>query len=172
MFNTQAATVSPALQAPGAIGRTYEDMARETAQRLEAAGQGPQPVDEWVARFRRKDTQRTRQAVDGRWFDWSERLTPSGRTVGLRVDVTEMKKHEQALEHARAEYQSLVDSLTDVVFKLDLKSGASTFAGAAAADFFGVPFDRRVGTSGMDYIATDDQAAVLAMARAKRRHRG
>jgi PAS domain S-box-containing protein len=171
MFNRLAAAVTPSLQLADAIGRTYEDLARETGRQLEAAGHGPQAVDEWVARFRRKDIQRTRQTGDGRWFDWSERLTPSGHTVGLRVDVTEMKNHEQAVEQARAEYQSLVGSLTDVVFKLDFQTGAFCFAGGGAADFFGVPAERLLGTPFIDYVAADDQAAVRAIARDKARHR-
>ena len=139
MFNSLAAELSPGADLAKSIGRTYAELAAENGRKLEAMGKGPQPVDEWVARFRRKDTRRTRQASGGRWFDWSERLTPSGYTVGLRVDVTEKKRHEEALEHARAEYQSLVDSLTDVLFKVDFYSGLITFANAAAGDFFGRP---------------------------------
>jgi signal transduction histidine kinase len=131
MFNSRAAEISGARLAEG---KTYEEMARETARTMEQAGHGPQPVEEWLARFRRKDGKTTRRTTDGRWFDWSERLTPSGYTVGLRVDVSEKIRHEQALEHARAEYQSLVASLTDIVIKVDFASGVISFASAAAAD--------------------------------------
>jgi PAS domain S-box-containing protein len=146
MFNAIAAVVSPSLQAPGAIGRTYEDLARDTAWRLEAAGQGPQPVNEWVARFRRKDTQRTRQAVDGRWFDWSERLTPSGRTVGLRVDVTERVQLEQRLTKETTRLRSIVESSGALIALTDrdlnvvmVNSGFITMTGIAAADAVGRP---------------------------------
>jgi PAS domain-containing protein len=92
MFNSVAQQLTSALRQPDAIGRTYEELALETARRLEAAGQGPQPVAEWIERFRSKTTERMRQSEDGRWFEWSEKATPSGMTVGLRVDVTDLKQ--------------------------------------------------------------------------------
>ena len=107
----------------------------------------------------------TRQASGGRWFDWSERLTPGGYTVGLRVDVTEKKRHEEALEHARAEYQSLVNSLTDVVFKVDFYSGLIIFANAAARDFFGRPVAEIVGTPVLDCVQQEDRPIVAGIAR-------
>jgi PAS domain S-box-containing protein len=165
MFNSLADEISPGADLGKSIGRTYAELAAENGRKLEAMGQGPQPVDEWVARFRRKDTQRTRQASGGRWFDWSERLTPGGYTVGLRVDITEKKRHEQALEHARAEYQSLVDSLTDVVFKVDFYSGLITFANAAARDFFGRPVAEIVGTPVLECVHVEDRPIVAGIAR-------
>ena len=164
MFNSLADEISPGADLSKSIGRTYAELAAENGRKLEAMGQGPQPVDEWVARFRAKDTQTTRQAADGRWFDWSERTTPSGYTVGLRVDITEKKRHEEALEHARAEYQSLVDSLTDVVFKVDYYSGLITFANAAARDFFGRPVAAIVGTPVLDCVHNEDKPIVAGIA--------
>jgi len=165
MFNSLAAEISPGADLAKSIGRTYAELAAENGRKLEAMGEGPQPVDDWVARFRAKDTQRTRQAADGRWFDWCERLTPGGYTVGLRVDVTEKKRHEEALEHARVEYQSLVDSLTDVVFKVDFYSGLITFANAAARDFFGRPLAEIVGMPVLDCVQPEDQPIVAEIAR-------
>jgi PAS domain S-box-containing protein len=165
MFNSLADDISPGADLAKSIGRTYAELAAENGRKLEALGQGPQPVDEWVARFRRKDMQTTRQASGGRWFDWSERLTPGGYTVGLRVDVTEKKRHGEALEHARAEYQSLVDSLTDVVFKVDIYSGLIIFANAAALDFFGRPVAEIVGTPVLDCVHTGDRPIVAGIAR-------
>jgi PAS domain S-box-containing protein len=165
MFNSLAAEISPGADLAKSIGRTYAELAAENGRKLEAMGEGPQPVDDWVARFRAKDTQRTRQASGGRWFDWCERLTPSGYTVGLRVDVTEKKRHEQAIEHARAEYQSLVDSLTDVVFKVDFYSGLITFANDAARDFFGRPVAEIIGTPVLACVPPQDQPTVAGIAR-------
>ncbi len=105
MCNSVARTLTPALRRDDAIGRTYSALAHDSARALEAAGLGPQPVQEWIERFRSKTTERTRQTEDGRWFDWSEKGTASGLTVGLRVDVTDLKRHEFALEQARAEQE-------------------------------------------------------------------
>jgi PAS domain S-box-containing protein len=162
MCNTVARTLTPALRQPDAIGRSYSELAHDSARRLEAAGFGPQPVQEWIDRFRTKTTERTRQSDDGRWFDWSEKGTASGLTVGLRVDVTDIKRHEFALEksraeqeHARARYQSLVDSMVDVAYTLDVETGKFTFVNAAVADLFGVPPEEFIGTHFLEHIAPD-----------------
>ncbi len=169
MCNAQAASIAPVLGEPGAIGKTFEEIAREQARRLEAAGGGPVPTDEWIARFRRRETERTPRAIDGRWYEWSERRTPSGRTVGLRIDVSEIKGKELELERARGEYQSLVDSMSDVVFKLDLRKGVFTFASGAAAEVFGKPASELIDTPFLDYVAPEDRDRVREAARATNR---
>lgn len=162
LCNSVARTLTPALRRPDAIGRTYSELARDSAQALEAAGMGPQPVEDWIERFRTRTTERTRQSDDGRWFDWSEKGTASGLTVGLRVDVTDIKQHQFELEKARAEqeharvrYQSLVDSMVDVAYTLDVESGKFTFVNAAVADLFGVPPEKFVGTHFLQHIAPE-----------------
>jgi len=162
LCNSVARTLTPALRRPDAIGRTYSALAQDSARALEAAGMGPQPVEEWIERFRTKTTERTRQSDDGRWFDWSEKGTASGLTVGLRVDVTDIKRHEFALEkaraeqeHARARYQSLVDSMVDVAYTLDVETGQFTFVNAAVADMFGMSPEKFVGTHFLELIAPD-----------------
>jgi PAS domain S-box-containing protein len=162
MCNSVARTLTPALRRPDAIGRTYSALAHDSARALEAAGMGPQPVGEWIERFRTRTTERTRQSDDGRWFDWSEKGTPSGFTVGLRVDVTDIKRHEFALEnaraeqeHARARYQSLVDSMVDVAYTLDIETGQFTFVNAAVQDMFGMPPEKFIGTHFLELIAPE-----------------
>ena len=167
MCNSVARTLTPALRRPDAIGRTYSELAHESARGLEAAGMGPQPVEEWIARFRNRTTERRRQSDDGRWFDWFEKGTASGLTVGLRVDVTDITAHELALEKARAEqeqmrarYQSLADSMADVAYVLDVETGKFTFVNAAVNDMFGMPPEEFVGTHFLELIAPDSKERV------------
>ncbi|MBI3196269.1 MAG: PAS domain S-box protein [Rhodospirillales bacterium] len=152
LYNSVAKGLTPALQEPDAIGRTYEEIARDSARRLEAAG---------------KALERTRQTEDGRWFDWSEKATASGLTVGLRVDVTDIKRHEFALEqaraeqaHARARYQTLVDSMVDVAYTLDVETGKFTFVNAAVKDMFGVPPEKFIDTHFLQHIAPESMERV------------
>ncbi|HTR83823.1 MAG TPA: PAS domain S-box protein [Reyranella sp.] len=160
MFNSVAQSLTPALREPGVIGRSYEDLAHDTARRLEASGRGPQPVQQWIDRFRQKNTEHARQSQDGRWFDWSEKGTKGGLTVGLRVEVTDLKQQEIALEQARVEYQSLVDSLADVAYTLDVETGRFIFMSAAAKEFFGVPPHKIVGNHFLQYIAPESHDQV------------
>jgi PAS domain S-box-containing protein len=159
MFNEVAADITPGLREGNPIGRSYAEMARESGRRLEAAGYGPQPVEEWIERFRSKRSHRTRQAGDGRWFEWSEQLTPTGRTVGLRVDVSEV-------ERARADYALLVDSLSDVVFRLDVRKGVFTFVSAASGEVLGMPAADLIGKPILDLIEPEYRGTGTTIAQA------
>ena len=120
MFNKAAASIAPHIADAGAIGKTYSQMAYETERELDAKGTGRiEGAKEWIARFRSKGIRHLRPAPGGRWVEWMEKGTSSGGTVGLRVDVTDLKKKELEIERARADYQSLVDLLSDMVYALD-----------------------------------------------------
>lgn len=157
LFNSLAAEVTPELQLPGMIGMTYAALAHETAKARNAAGGNL--GDDWeasqIARFRGKSGSGLRQLPDGRWFEWSEKPTPTGRTVGLRVDVTERRTRELEVVRARDEYQTLVDSLSDAVFAVDME-GKFTFVGGGAAALFGVPDSQLVGTAIRNYVHPED----------------
>ena len=165
MFNTMAQQLTPALNEPGAIGKTYEMLANDSARRLVAAGMGPQPVDEWIDRFRSKTTERQRQSQDGRWYEWSEKATASGLTVGLRIDVTDIKRHELEIEEARTRYQTLVDLLQDMVYAVDWR-GNYTYVSPGAAGLLGVAPDKVIGTRFKDWIVPEDVERVIAGGRA------
>jgi PAS domain S-box-containing protein len=164
MFNSAAESVTPALRQSHAIGRNYMEIARETARLMEAGGMGCQPWRQWLEHFRAKNRRRTLQCHDGRWIECNEKATPSGYTVGLRVDVSELKLSQLALERARREYQALVDSLTDMVYVLDSK-GVFTFASAAAERLLGVPATSLVGTRFGTLVEADDLHRATAAAR-------
>jgi PAS domain S-box-containing protein len=168
MFNKVAIEISPGLAQPDAVGRTFAELAVDNARRLEAAGIGGLDVEAAIKRFRQKGRQGQRQSLDGRWIDFSEQLTPGGRTVGLRVDVSEIKNRELEVDRARAEYQALVDSLSDMVVKIDIDSGEFTFASAAAGDLLGVPSDKLLGVNVRDFIHPDDEDLVAPLVRAER----
>jgi PAS domain S-box-containing protein len=162
MSNAVADSLTPIMEEQDCTGWTYEALALDTAQRLEAAGRGPQRPDDWVVRFRRKDpVPSRRQAADGRWFDWSEKVTSSGLTVGLRINVTDIKGHEMELERTRARYQTLVDSLSDMVYAVDVR-GRYTYVSPGAADLLGVPPESVNGTRFKDWIVPEDVERVIA----------
>ena len=87
------------------VGRTFEEIIREGAGRgqyAEAVGR----VDGWVAerleRRRRDDVSHEQQLNDGRWILVSDRRTRDGGIVGIRMDITELKRREALLADASA----------------------------------------------------------------------
>jgi len=169
-FNSAARTASPVLQDPDALGKTYAELATRSAERLEAAGFGPQPLDQWIERFRTRKPNRARQALDGRWYDFSEKQTSSGMTIGLRVDVTSLKRQELSLEVARrdaetakARYQALVESLADTVFALD-EQARFTYVSPGGLELLGAPTAAILGTRLQDWLMPEDAAIVGGIA--------
>ena len=171
LFNPAAVRTNPLLAEPGAIGTLYEEHARRLAARLEAEGHGPHAPEAWLARFRRRDRARAPEPIDGRWFEFSEHATPSGRTVGLRVDVTDLKTRELELERARGQFEALVDSLSDTVYALDVR-GRFTFVSASAIDLLGFPAERLLGERFVDHLVPGQVEEAIAKGRAHYRSSG
>lgn len=161
LFNSLAASVTPALKRPDAIGKSYTTLAREAGQDRETAGMGSR--DDWmsaqIARFRSKGEHRTIQLPDGRWFEWYEQPTAAGRTVGIRVDVTKLRIRELEIARVNEEYRALLESLSDVVFAVDLE-GKFTFLGGGVSALFGAPQSQVLGTRFKDYVDPGDWTSV------------
>ncbi len=90
---------------PDAIGREEEWLAERVAKLLTATGE--------------RHEQRT---ANGRWLMIEERRTSDGGVIGLRVDITDMKRQaealEQALAHAEAAHRAKTEFLSDMSHEL------------------------------------------------------
>ena len=154
MFNSAAVAAIPLLKRPGIVGITYEELARETA-RLDVGGREPlrNTPEEWIRRFRSEGELPMRQSVDGRWFEWSKKMSPNGRTVGLWVDITgvmrdfeERVQLTQRLDAEMARLRSIVESSGAMIVLVDREltvimanSGYTAVTGVAAAEAVGRP---------------------------------
>lgn len=54
-----------------------------------------------------------------RWIRAESHLTPSGEVVGIRIDVTDLKRIEQALDEKQRQYADLLQILPDLVVRTD-----------------------------------------------------
>lgn len=163
MFNTAAVRSSPLLGRAGIIGTTYEALARESEQlSAEHGGATIGNARDWLERFRSRE-RKMHQPLWGRWFEWSDRLTPSGHTVSLRVDITDLKQQALELDAARAEYEAMLDALPEGVYKLDIWTGRYTYLNATGARLLGLTHGEVIGTALLDLAFDDeDRAAVEA----------
>ena len=97
-------------------GAKFEDILRAGAARgqyPEAAGQ----VDQWIAE-RLKQHRELREPIErqlpnGRWVKIAETRTKNGSTVGIRADITDLKKREQQLRESEERLHQVVDSLQE-----------------------------------------------------------
>jgi signal transduction histidine kinase len=97
-------------------GITFEQLIRTGAKR----GQYPQAigrVEEWIAeRLKQHREPRApieRQLPNGRWVKITETRTSHGYTVGIRADITDLKKREQQLRRSEERLNHVVNALQD-----------------------------------------------------------
>jgi PAS domain S-box-containing protein len=60
------------------------------------------------------------QMADGRWLLVQNRRLPDGGIVGIRTDITEIKKREKALAEQEARLRAIIEAINDAVFVKDL----------------------------------------------------
>ena len=105
----------------GAAGRDVTDPSGWIAERLWRHTRGGPPSDHRLA--------------DGRWYRISEHATRSGGIVKVLTDITELKRHEQALADSEERYRRLVEMAPYGIVVWD---GARVrFANRAAARILG-----------------------------------
>lgn len=85
-------------------GTKYEDLLREhAATYVDGIGDN---FEAWIAermkQHRSGNTNIVRTYKDGRWTQIIERRTSEGGIIGIRTDITELKKHEKESETAQA----------------------------------------------------------------------
>lgn len=85
-------------------GATFEDILRaglEKQQYKDAIGREEEWLAERLEQHASADSVIEQELSDGRWLRILEQRTPDGGLVGLRVDITEQKRQQEALEKAR-----------------------------------------------------------------------
>ncbi|MBK1634180.1 hybrid sensor histidine kinase/response regulator [Rhodovulum adriaticum] len=85
-------------------GTPFEDILRyglARGQYPEAEGREEDWLAERMARHNAPDEIQEQRLKDDRWLRILEKRTPDGGLVGLRVDITEQKRQQEALDRAR-----------------------------------------------------------------------
>jgi PAS domain S-box-containing protein len=88
---------------------------------------------------------------DDRWLRVENFKASDGNTIALRVDVTEMKRTEMALNRQRQEYLSLLQNIPDLVGRFTPEREV-LFVNRNYADFFGTTTEAMVGTDLLEHV--------------------
>lgn len=90
-------------------GASFESILRyglDRGQYAEAEGREEEWLAERMQQHRDPQGLLEQKLGDGRWLRVLEQITPDGGRVGLRVDITELKEQQVALEAAREEAEA------------------------------------------------------------------
>ncbi len=103
-------------------GVTFEEQIRAGAK----AGEITESIgreEEWVAERMESHRDPTgpheQELNDGRWLRISERRTKDGGIVGVRTDITEIKKAEQALRESESRFREFAEAASDWFWETD-----------------------------------------------------
>ncbi|MBT6607826.1 MAG: PAS domain S-box protein [Rhodospirillaceae bacterium] len=85
-------------------GTRFEELARDAAARglfVDAVGREEDWVRERLENFHQGQNLVEQKMADGTWIQLTERKTPNGYTVGIRTDITELKRREAQLRQSQ-----------------------------------------------------------------------
>ncbi len=128
-------------------GNTFEHIIREGAKR----GQYIAPdddIDAWVEHrlelHRNPEDPMEQHLDDGRWLRAFEHRMADGRTVGFRIDITELKVREAALRDSESQLRATISSALDGIVIIDAGGRIVEF-NPAAEKIFGYPRNAVIG---------------------------
>ncbi|HLO74979.1 MAG TPA: PAS domain S-box protein [Magnetospirillum sp.] len=158
-------------------GVLFEDVLRSDPSLFDTDGV---PFEDWAARRLAHHRAATGEPFvvrlsTGRWILHREFRMADGGIVGLRTDISELKRREQELESLRRLYRVILDTAGEGIVGLDA-AGRVTFANRCAADLLGYTseqmvereFQSLVQPVGADGVPWPTDAALIGRTRAGR----
>ncbi|MEH6403919.1 MAG: PAS domain S-box protein, partial [Sneathiella sp.] len=139
-------------------GATFESIIRygqENGQYPEARGWEEGWVADRLIRHRNPKDAIEQQLPDGRWLQIQESQTPDGGIVGFRVDITELKKREAALEANQARFKVTVEASMDAIVMID-DAGLILEFNPAAEELFGYQRNQVIGANMGELIVPEE----------------
>jgi len=143
MWNRRYAEIYAASVDAITVGARFEDVLRvglARGQYAEALGCEEEWLAERLAQHRDPSSTREQQLADNRWVRVEERRTTSGGSVGVRIDITELKQRE-------ASFRLLFENNPLPMFVYDAETYAFLAVNDAAVAHYGFSVDDFLGMS-------------------------
>jgi diguanylate cyclase (GGDEF)-like protein/PAS domain S-box-containing protein len=130
------------------VGAKLEDTLRVGVARgnyPEAEGREEEWLKERLSILANPGKRHEQQLADGRWILIEERSTPDGGSIGLRVDITELKTTLAELHRTRTFLDSVVEGMPAILFVNDPATGAFQMLNSAGEAALGCSRETLIG---------------------------
>jgi diguanylate cyclase (GGDEF)-like protein/PAS domain S-box-containing protein len=159
LWNQQYAeiyAVSADLLAPGVRLADTLRIGVERGDYPEAVGREDEWLAERMARMREPASRHEQRLANGRRILIEDRTTSDGGTIGLRVDITDLRQSEEA-------FRLLFERNPVAMLVYDIHSGCIRSANPSAAEYFGLAIEQFEGLDASHLFADDEWAGAEAM---------
>ena len=117
-------------------------------------------IDAYAARYRERHRISERRNPDGRWFKVFDTRTDDGTFIGVRVDITELKEREHALQESMREnevFRNLIDNVPVAIYakRPDLRL---MYVNKGWSDLVGVSREEAIGKTDMELFGEQGEA--------------
>ncbi|HEY9080691.1 PAS domain S-box protein [Magnetovibrio sp.] len=157
MCNDQYRALYPQIADKLVPGTHFSDLAHAMTTSGGTA-QIDQDAQSWhedrVREFRNPQGTSEMQMADGRWILLRDRKLPDGGSVGIRTDITEIKKREQALIDSERHHRDLIERAPVAIYVH--RDNIILYANSTAAEMLGYQHvDQVIGKDIFDLIHPD-----------------
>jgi PAS domain S-box-containing protein len=156
-FNSAVQQANPWADVSTWIGKTFEEILRESVDHFRA-GDPHRDWNAWMeARFEQFRTAATRdvQRPHGDWRRVHFVPTEDGGRLLIRLDITELKEREEMLAASERRYAELVDALPDGVVSI-ASDGCVEYASRVALDVLGRSASDTIGKRLLSLVSEAD----------------
>jgi PAS domain S-box-containing protein len=143
------------------VGMRFADVLRRgiaMGRFPEAAGREDEWIADRLARHAEVYSSHEQELPDGRWLRVEERRTADGGSIGVRIDITELKQRE-------ASFRMLFESNPLPMFVWDLETMGFLAVNDAAIDHYGYTREQFAGMTVVDIRPVEERASFLNRAR-------
>ena len=152
MWNRKYAEIYPRANDIMVAGARFEDLLRAglaAGQYREAVGREEEWLDERLKRHALPSNSFEQRLDQNRWVRVEERRTADGGSIGVRIDITELKRREES-------FRLLFDNNPVPMWVMDLDTLKFSAVNAAAVAHYGYSHDAFLHMTAADLHSTDD----------------
>lgn len=153
LWNRRYAEIYATSTVPIAVGATFESALRAglaNGDYVDAIGREEEWLSERLARHRQESSTHEQELSGGRWVRVDEYRTANGGSIGIRVDISGLKKREES-------FRLLFDDNPIPMWVVDTETQKFLSVNDAAVEFYGYTRDQFLGMTTHELRSVEDR---------------